>query len=98
MSIVTVSLAVSGDDEQLQFRIEDNGIGMAQDVQDRAFTLFFSSKGAGGTGLGLFIANKITRAHGGSIELESEEGKGSTFTVKLPRRRPADLKTTAAAD
>ena len=50
------------------------------------FTLFFSSKGAGGTGLGLFIANKIAESHGGSLEIESEEGKGCKFLVTMPKR------------
>ena len=65
------------------FNISDNGIGMDQETREKAFSLFFSSKGAGGTGLGLFIANKIAEAHGGSIKIESEEGKGSEFSVML---------------
>ncbi len=83
-----VSLVVGGDDGQLRFTIEDNGIGMARDVQDKVFTLFFSSKGAGGSGLGLFIANKIVQAHGGRIELESEMDKGTRFVITMPRERP----------
>ena len=71
--------------------IEDNGIGMDRETQEKAFSLFFSSKGAKGTGLGLFIANKITNSHGGSIELNSEDGKGSSFTVIIPReKQPTD--------
>ncbi len=72
----------------IQFVISDNGIGMDQETREKAFSLFFSSKGAGGTGLGLFIANKIINSHGGSIRVESEEGKGSHFFVELPRIRP----------
>lgn len=93
-----VKLALTGTPEQVIFEVSDNGIGMDQETREKACSLFFSSKGAGGTGLGLFIANKITKAHGGTIELESEEGKGSTFTVRLPRRRPEDWKTNAAAE
>ena len=70
------------------FEIEDNGIGMDRETREKAFSLFFSSKGAGGTGLGLFIANKIAQAHGGSIDVQSEEGKGSHFIVELLRKRP----------
>lgn len=77
------------------FEIIDNGIGMAQEVREKAFSLFFSAKGAGGTGLGLFIANKIAQAHGGKIELESEVGEGTRFLLTLPRRRPKDLQETA---
>jgi PAS domain S-box-containing protein len=80
-----VSLAVAGDGESVKFMIEDNGIGMGQDVQDKAFTLFFSSKGSGGTGLGLFIAHKIVQAHGGRIDLDSEQGRGTRFDITIPR-------------
>jgi signal transduction histidine kinase len=49
--------------------------------------MFFSSKGSGGTGLGLFIANKIAEAHGGKIHIESEQDKGSKFIVTMMRKR-----------
>jgi len=74
--------------ETVQFVVTDNGIGMDQETRGKVFSLFFSSKGAGGTGLGLFISNKIAQAHGGRILVESEEKKGSRFLVELPRRRP----------
>ncbi len=80
-----VSLAVDGNAEEVRFTIEDNGIGMNQEVRDKAFTLFFSSKGSGGTGLGLFIAHKIIQAHGGRIDLDSEEGRGTRFGITIPR-------------
>ena len=74
----------------MQFEIIDNGIGMAQETREKAFTLFFSSKGSGGTGLGLFTANKIAQAHGGKLELESEPDKGTRFIVTIPRKRPQE--------
>jgi len=83
-----VSLHVHGFPDAVRFTIEDNGIGMDRETRERAFTLFFSSKGTG-TGLGLFIADKIAQAHGGSISLESQPGAGTRFTVSLPRVRPA---------
>ncbi|HHI03736.1 MAG TPA: PAS domain-containing sensor histidine kinase [candidate division Zixibacteria bacterium] len=82
---------LKGDSSKIIFEIEDNGIGMDRETREKAFSLFFSSKGAGGTGLGLFIANKIAQAHGGSIAVTSEEGKGSHFVVELLRKRP-DIK------
>jgi PAS domain S-box-containing protein len=88
-----VSVMVEGVPEAVKFAVTDNGVGMDRETCDKAFTLFFSSKGAGGTGLGLFIANKITQAHGGEIELESEESNGSRLVVTLPRKRPAEKLT-----
>jgi signal transduction histidine kinase len=66
---------------------------MDQETQERAFTMFFSSKGMEGTGLGLFIADRIARSHGGTIELESDSGIGTRFIVKLPRTRPPTLES-----
>ncbi len=82
-----VSLRLFGFQDHVQFEVEDDGIGMDQETREKAFTLFFSSKGTG-TGLGLFISEKIAQAHGGIIELESEPGAGTRFVVKLPRIRP----------
>jgi PAS domain S-box-containing protein len=83
-----VTLEVKGQSENILFKVSDNGIGMDRETREKAFSLFFSSKGAGGTGLGLFIANKIAEAHGGSINIESEVGEGSEFTVTMLKKRP----------
>ena len=83
-----VKAKVSGAPGKVLFDISDNGIGMDRETREKAFSLFFSSKGAGGTGLGLFISNKIAQSHGGSIMVESEEGKGSRFVVEMPRNGP----------
>ena len=61
---------------------------MDRETREKAFSMFFSSKGAGGTGLGLFISNKIAQSHGGKINIESEEDVGSKFIVEMPRKRP----------
>jgi len=82
-----VALRASGSDGHVRFEVEDNGIGMEQETREKAFTLFFSSKGSEGTGLGLFIANRIAKAHGGGIRLESEVDIGTKFIVTLPRTR-----------
>ncbi|RJP75709.1 MAG: PAS domain-containing sensor histidine kinase [Candidatus Zixiibacteriota bacterium] len=83
-----VWLAFRDNGEQVQFEVGDNGIGMDRETCDKAFSLFFSTKGTSGTGLGLFISHKIAQAHGGEIEIQSEEGQGTCFRVRLPRRRP----------
>jgi signal transduction histidine kinase len=83
---------VRGTPESVLFEISDNGIGMDRETCNKAFSLFFSSKGAGGTGLGLFISNKIAQAHGGGIRVDSEEGKGSRFIVEIPREPPPSAK------
>ncbi len=81
-----VTMGVRGEEDYVRFEIADNGIGMDRETREKAFSLFFSSKGAKGTGLGLFIANKITAAHGGRIELESELDKGARFSIIIPRK------------
>jgi PAS domain S-box-containing protein len=83
-----VTLRLDGTSEHVQFEVQDNGIGMDQETRDKVFSLFFSSKGSEGTGLGLFVSNRIARAHGGTIQLESEVGVGTRFIVQLPRKRP----------
>ncbi len=82
-----VKISYLGDDAHVVYEIGDNGIGMDQETREKAFCLFFSSKGTEGTGLGLFIANKIAVKHGGHIAIESECGQGTTFRVTLPRGR-----------
>jgi signal transduction histidine kinase len=61
----------------------DTGHGMAPEVMAKAFRPFFSTRG-GGTGLGLATTRKIVEAHGGSIEVQSEVGRGTKFTLCLP--------------
>jgi len=74
------------------FTISDNGVGMDKDTKENLFTLFFSSKDNRGTGLGLFIADKIIQQHGGKISVESALKRGSTFTITLPKKIPDHLK------
>ena len=84
-----VKLRVEGSGSEVRFQVVDDGIGMDQETQEKAFSLFFSSKGTG-TGLGLFISEKIARAHGGHIDLSSKPGEGTCFTVHLPRKKPSE--------
>jgi len=66
------------------FEVEDNGCGIDENIKERIFTNFFSTKGADGTGLGLMNVQKITREHQGSMEIDSEPGRGSVFRLLLP--------------
>jgi signal transduction histidine kinase/FixJ family two-component response regulator/molybdopterin converting factor small subunit len=75
------------------FDVSDNGIGMNSETKDKLFTLFFSSKGTRGTGLGLFISNRIIQQHGGFITVETSLGEGSHFSIMLPKLLPESLKT-----
>jgi len=98
-----VRLGVWRADPWMVFEIEDDGIGMDRETLDKIFSLFFSSKGIRGTGLGLFIANKIVDRHGGNIEVESEPGRGTRFLVRLPLEarpstQPPEKEMEAGAD
>jgi signal transduction histidine kinase len=89
-----VVLRIVADEARVVFTVEDNGVGMNPEQLQNLFTLFFSTKGTQGTGLGLFIADSIVRRHGGRIEVESTPGLGSRFRVFLPRRaEPAPPET-----
>jgi signal transduction histidine kinase len=57
---------------------------MDRETRESLFTLFFSSKGNKGTGLGLFIANKIIAQHGGKIKVDSKPNRGSSFRISIP--------------
>lgn len=82
---VRLRLFAGGDDAV--FEIEDNGIGMDQETREKMFSLFFSSKGTEGTGLGLFVAHKVVEKHHGRIHVDSRPGEGTRFTVRIPRAK-----------
>jgi len=91
-SIHQVRVRVHADPESrfVLVTIADTGSGMSRLIKERLFTPFFTTKPSGvGTGLGLSISRRIVTGFGGDIEVESEEGKGSSFTVKLPVARGA---------
>jgi CheY-like chemotaxis protein len=64
--------------------IADNGTGMTPDVKSRLFDPFFTTKGKNGTGMGMAVSFGIIRRHNGSIDVESEPGRGATFRISLP--------------
>ena len=67
-------------------QVSDNGPGIPEAVQDKIFQPFFTTKEEG-TGLGLSIATRILGEHGGWLDLDSQEGRGTTFTINLPYRK-----------
>jgi signal transduction histidine kinase len=73
--------------DTVEVRIRDNGIGIHAEIRDKLFQPFFTTKPTGeGTGLGLSISYDIvTQQHGGTIEVQSEVGEFTEFTVRLPR-------------
>ena len=79
-----IRLGIRRGPQWVVIEVEDNGYGMDQETREKIFSLFFSSKGIKGTGLGLFISNKIVDKHGGTIVVDSELGRGTRFEVRLP--------------
>ena len=83
---ITVKTGIETTDsgkEKILFEVSDNGCGMSPEVQSKVFSRFFSTKEGQGTGLGLLITQKIIQEHGGEIALNSKEGVGTTFSVRL---------------
>ena len=93
-----VEFVTCTDGNSVEFTITDNGSGMSQETREKLFTLFFSSKGSAGTGIGLFVANQTIQQHGGTISVSSEPGEGSIFAVRLHATLPAHLKKEIITD
>ncbi len=74
------------DKTHFKYEIEDNGMGMDDNIKKKIFGEFFSTKGSKGTGLGLWVVDKIVHKHGGWIDVESSLGKGSLFRIILPMK------------
>jgi len=90
-------------DDVLRLHFADTGSGMSADVREKVFEPFFSTKGAQGTGLGLSVSYSIIERHGGLISVDSEPGRGTTFTIELPATEPLaptleELMSNQAAD
>ncbi len=82
----TIIFRIKEEKKRMVIEIVDNGIGMDTNTMEKLFKLFHSSKGRKGTGFGLFIANNIIQQHGGTINATSTKGKGSRFTIKIPKK------------
>jgi PAS domain S-box-containing protein len=75
------------EDDGIKFDVVDNGSGMTEEVQEKLFERFFSTKGGKGTGLGLLVTQKTVNEQRGTISFESDPGKGTTFTMRFPCRK-----------
>ncbi|MEY2467429.1 MAG: two-component system, OmpR family, sensor histidine kinase SenX3 [Actinomycetota bacterium] len=85
-----VRISATDDGEWVELVVRDRGIGIPPEDRDRIFERFYRvdrarSRATGGTGLGLAIVRNVARNHGGDVQVESREGEGSAFVVRLPR-------------
>jgi PAS domain S-box-containing protein len=97
-SELSVTIRVRDENGAIVYEVVDTGVGMDYEIKNKVFTTFFTTKGLGGTGLGLMVTRKIVQEHGGKIEVESQPGVGSVFRIRLPRERlpqPAPAKDDA---
>ena len=82
----TITIDIIDKQENVIIKFSDTGCGIPEDIKDKIFTPFFTTKISGeGTGLGLDIIKKIVEKHHGILSFESEVGKGTTFTIQLPK-------------
>ena len=81
-----LTISITSEEQQVEIRFRDNGIGIAAEYQDRLFGMFFrASEHAEGSGLGLYIVKQAVAMLEGTLHLESELGQGSEFVVRLPQ-------------
>jgi len=96
----TLTVRFRGEGGELRLEVGDQGIGIAPDRAARIFERFYRAhddRGIGGLGLGLYISKQIVELHGGRIEVSSEPGRGTTFTVTIPRLAASEAVPAPAA-
>lgn len=82
-----VTIRLTEQRNKLIFEVHDNGSGIDYEIKRKIFTTFFTTKGGGGTGLGLLTTRKIVEEHGGKITVTSQKGKGANFKMEFLRKR-----------
>ena len=82
-----VTIRISEKRNKVIFEVQDNGSGIDYEIKKKIFTTFFTTKGGGGTGLGLLTTRKIVEEHGGKITVISQKGKGADFKMEFLRKR-----------
>lgn len=93
---VQIRMKVINDSNQIAIIVQDDGCGIPDDQLQKIFSVFHSSKGNRGTGLGLPVSQKILREHGGDITVTSKVGEGTTFTLLWPIRCSGDANPQAS--
>lgn len=93
-----ISFRTWQEDENIFLSVKDNGLGMNEEVKKKIFEPFFSTKPEKGNGLGMTVAYSIILQHNGKIAVESEEGKGTTFIIKLPLSRVKEKEETSTLE
>lgn len=84
----SIKISTKNFGDKIEIAISDNGPGIPESIKDKIFQPFFTTKkGTEGTGLGLSLSYDIVKAHGGTIELDSQPGSGATFTISLPANK-----------
>jgi len=91
-----IQIATRTEGEEIFFSVTDEGAGMDEQTRQRCFEPFYSTKGKAGTGLGLPMVYGVVRRHGGTIDLKSSPGKGSSFQIRLPIKRSEAAEKTVA--
>ncbi|MBX4189191.1 PAS domain-containing sensor histidine kinase [Candidatus Parcubacteria bacterium] len=94
-----ITVSCSSEDDWVYLKVADTGIGMSRNVLTRLFEPFYQAEiDFRGHGLGLAVSLELAQAMGGNLTVESQVGKGSTFTLKLPRKAPPDSDVSPLAE
>jgi signal transduction histidine kinase len=80
---ISVRLFYDSEEFRIRLEVEDNGVGIPEEIRAKVFQPFFTTR-VDGTGLGLAVCLKNVQYHGGTIEVQSEAGRGTKFTVSIP--------------